>query len=80
MHEECTVNTTNCYFMRNGLRDVYCLFVNKNKVCNVELSSDRTDNIQRMCDVCYVKVIDIVNKGEVFMEHILLPGSAARIR
>lgn len=41
MHEECTVNTTNCYFMRNGLRDVYCLFVNKNKVCNVELSSDK---------------------------------------
>lgn len=41
MHEECTVNTTNCYFMRNGLRDVYCLFVNKNKACNVELSSDK---------------------------------------
>lgn len=33
-----------------------------------------------MRDVCYEKVIDIVDKEQVFMEHILLPGDAARIR
>lgn len=32
-----------------------------------------------MRDVCYEKVIDIVDKEQVFMEHILLPGDAARI-
>lgn len=40
VHEKGTVYTTNCYSMWNVLRDVYCLCVNKNKVCNVTISGD----------------------------------------
>lgn len=40
VHEKGTVYTTNCYSMWNVLRDVYCLCVNKNKVCNVAISGD----------------------------------------
>lgn len=59
---------------------MYCLCVNKNKVCNVAISGDYKYKILQTISRECVMYADIVDKEQVFMEHILLPGDAARIR